>query len=413
MPGCEMLNPAVRLCKASYNLVCILSGFRPPNYFFIKIIHVANLIIKVLSLSAGLVLFSKFGTPNSPMVDVVKSNTDHFVGAFLWFACVTALTMADLVRCVLLAACRWHSKVNRLDMTWHATNGLGIPFLVALVCAQLGVTDVFILMFVVVSGITCSLCELCAEELRTLKTKAPGENIFNRDVVSRVIWTLCILQNVIVFAIIAVSVFPVVLNLNWFPIYSTRFFLLHSVVALLFCLMGVQTTNQVMYSKLENTRKDMRSLLPASATVASNQYEIPISPVIFPVSDLSSKYQQEIDIDADPFDAEVSERVFDHVYEDNPKTDVKSTELVTIRFNETFEIYRRSSCLRGSLYDDGVYVKSLGESGFETDSDGDGTGTRIVTGLSVEWKRYYVTSMFVNILLIASLVDMTGCMQDW
>ena len=414
-----MLNHTVRLCKAIYNLVCILSGFRPPNYFFIKIIHVANLIIKVFALSAGLVLFFHFGTPGSPMSAIVKSKTDHdhFVGAFLWFACVTALTMADLTRCVLLAACRWHSKVCRLDTTWHATNGLGIPFLLALVCAQLGVTDVFLLTCVVVMSITSSLCELCAEELRTLKTKNPGENIFNRTVVMRVIWTLCVLENAILFVIMIVGVFPTIINLNTISIYSTRFFLLHSVVALILCLMVVQTMNQILYSKLANTRKDLRSLLPASTSVASIQYEIPISPIIFPVRTASSAemYLQEIDIDGDPFNVEVSERVYDHVYGvQDSKTPVKSsTDAVTIRFDETHEIYRRSSCIRGSLFEDGFFVKSLGETAIEADSDGDGLGMRSVVGLTVEWKRYYMTNMFINTLLVFSLLDLTDCMQYW
>ena len=139
---------------------------------------------------------------------------------------------------------------------------------------------------------------------------------------------------------------------------------------------------------------------------------IPTIPVRFPAID----DVQEQDSIADPFDVGVSERVFDGLYGGNTilQAEVAATKTI-VSYVDTIQIHRRSSCLRGTVFHDSVPVKQIGECYDDdlivTDSDGDGCGYRRTVGLLVSWRRYYGLNMFINALLVVSLLDMTGILH--
>lgn len=438
-----MIRFLLVLCQTLWYTICVVVGVRHPPYIMINIIHLANLLFRLITISIALVLFPMLGCPNAPTIGHFEKNIDNndthmqtaFDGIFfssgiasvvIWFSAALALTISDMTRCFLIATHRWHTRSNRMDLIWHGNNGVSLPLIVSLVCTQLGTPDLFTLMFVMCTMVIASISELCAEELHILTTRE-HENSNNREIIGNVVWTLCTLQNVNFLVVLMVGIFPVILDairLGSFSIYSVRFLLFIVFTGLFPCLVIVQLSNQRMYVKLSKTRKDERSILPPSTLVTNTHYEIPTSPTRFPPAIdkgcVSEMYEQELDIDGDPFNVEVSERVFNRLYGCASDSDqamdsgLKSSDgVLTVSFTDTIEFHRRSSCLRGTVFSDGVYVKSMGESECTTDSDGDGIGMRKIVGMTVEWRRYYLINIFINALLVLSLMDLTAVVDVW
>jgi hypothetical protein len=92
-----------------------------------------------------------------------------------------------------------------------------------------------------------------------------------------------------------------------------------------------------------------------------------------------------------------------------------------LKFTGTTKLYRRSSCLRGLVLRDGVPIKPMRNAPcipFTNTTHDDhqhhhkhaqSTAQHLVesVALLVEWRRYYLVHMFVNVLVLALLLDMT------
>ncbi|KAJ1465796.1 hypothetical protein T484DRAFT_1757164 [Baffinella frigidus] len=272
-----------------------------------------------------------------------------------------------------------------------------------------------------------------AEELNTL---VHMETVVSNEEVRRtVVWTLRHIHNVNLFVVLLVVVFPSVYEMGvhrQMPALSGKTMLLFLLIGLIVMLIFNQLCTHSLLVELAGTRDDGRSVMPCSSRQNSSEYIPTIPPVQFPPveSARGRRYEQEDDADADPFNVESSERVFNDVYgcESYEDPDVHAVDnkqafrvisvavdKVTVSFTDTIEVHRRSSCLRGTVYSSGVPIRPLGSRppACETDSDGDGVGYRRTVGLLIEWRRCYMLNMVINALLVVSILDMTSVLDPW
>ncbi|KAJ1468606.1 hypothetical protein T484DRAFT_1754984 [Baffinella frigidus] len=421
-----------------------MAGVAHPPTIIVTSIHLVNLLVRLVVLSTGVVTLYTYGWPRSPVLSVMYHSVHDgveddvaplicIVIPVVWCMSVVLLCISDVARCILIATYRWHTLTNGLDLVWFGTTGLALPVLVCCVAAQLGITDLFMLLLLGSCMVVASVCELCAEELNTL---VHMETVVSNEEVRRtVVWTLRHIHNVNLFVVLLVAVFPSVYEMGvhqQMPALSGKTMLLFLLIGLIVMLIFNQLCTHSLLVELAATRDDGRSVMPCSSRQNSSEYIPTIPPVQFPPveSARGRRYEQEDDADADPFNVESSERIFNDVYgcESYEDPDVHAVDnkrafrvisvnadKVTVSFTDTIKVHHRSSCLRGTVYSSGVPIRPLGSRtpACETDSDGDGVGYRRTVGLLIEWRRCYMLNMVINALLVVSIVDMTSVLDPW
>jgi hypothetical protein len=392
-------------CANAIHGLSIVSGVSYPPVFAATAIHIMNPIIRIILFCMGVATFWVYGAPISPGLVLINdyrsnNNNDHYVShpvprgtrfpSILWCVIVLSLSIADIVRCVLVLSHRWHAIHNRLDMGWFGTTGMAIPLLIGLVAVQLGTEEIFtVTLLVVLTGIA-SICELSAEELCTMtKSETQPDNDEIRRVV---VCTLRCLHTITLFSVLLIGGFQFLLEMVYHEDQTSlvaKSVLMVLFASLIIILTTTQFCNDILCIRLAGTRRDRCSMLPSSTNKTNCMSQQPRVPPI--------RYESENEHginstdDFDPFNVEASEKMFDALY--GCHIHVKKGPVQKVG--------------PGSL------LSRIIQNGPQIDTDGDGNGTRKKVGLLIEWRRYYIVNMIINALLVVSLLCMTDLLDTW
>jgi hypothetical protein len=128
----------------------------------------------------------------------------------------------------------------------------------------------------------------------------------------------------------------------------------------------------------------------------------------------------------EPLEPQTSEQLFNslygcHMYKNDPSADVvhiidHDHKLITVKLSEDFnmysQLYSTDGIARNGVLANGVHMAQMGAAPhlFHNYIDEDGSITRKMIGVLTEWRRYYILNLFIDAILLASLLNITDVM---
>jgi hypothetical protein len=306
----------------------------------------------------------------------------------IWSMILLTMIIIDLVRLRHILAGRFYSHTNHLDLTWHAVSTFTIPPLITCTALQLGVDDLYMIVIILVCALFAGVCDIFGEELFLLYTK----EFYLEQETLRTDLTLTMgnMYILLITTSLLVTTFPTLFK----PVpqdYSTpllHWLLIFFMFKLVILLISVQLSNHRLYKMLQKTRSDHRGLLAPMITNENfvgklNNYHGMIQTekgVSCGWNKTRHQHIKSTEEVPDPFDVDTSEKVFNQIY---------GCHL----YNEYYIDTSVSGCNNLVTF---------------TDRDGDGNGTQCMVGMLVEWRRHYLLSMIINMMLVCILLQLTG-----
>ncbi|KAJ1465630.1 hypothetical protein T484DRAFT_1757277 [Baffinella frigidus] len=400
-------------------------------------------------LAFGILLFSVVGHPSTPGGEIqeyghsvwaittgvpwgITTNGGHSYGPFVWVTAVVGLLVSDVIRCVLIVTDRWHSNKNHQDMTWSLISTTSIPLVFAMTTVTLGHDDTCLLICTFYMVMIAGVCGATVEQIRSLVNTDTIPGIHDTVMV-----VLRLAHDVLITVITQVAWMPLLYHIvdQTQSVQPEDLVAASTLSGLAMILMFTQYRcsrlcsifEKTWHSKHSTTEWSMVStqpIIPQSnyrfeAAIVVQPFEVTdhtttsgqsgkvktITPIAGPETLFKTLYGCHAD------DKSISADAVHITDQDN--------QIVTVNLTEDFNMYnqlhnqrmqKNRSDIGSTGAPKGMHVAFLGvgEHLFHTYLDEDGHLTRQMIGHLTEWRRYYLTNILINALLVINLFAMTG-----
>ena len=393
-----------------------------PTEEFVLFVHVLNLITRLSIIAMGVVItgffpqsyapiipgitmppyiFSDWNTmrvyewndEELPQVRMITDPENPAVVIFFGFI-VFSLFSNDLFRCGLMMRHEWNSCDNQIDFWWYVMGFVSIPGVFTFTALSLGTHDVVTLLLIGFLTFTSSVAAAVKELLRSLVNTetTPFMKI-------TAMWFLQMIHDLSLFVAMIVTLLPFMYNLVHAIEGISAFDFANAIVfeLLFISIVITQYSYDVRCSILEQRWPSHRAVvlwgLPRQDNISGDK--IYTAEAVFPRLKVADKKDagEGVDDFADPFCVETSEELYDKIYFGCHKYHIETESEHRSRQMELSPI--------GS-----------GSSTFHKYTDEVGQMSRQLIGLLVEWRRYYMINLFINCLLVLSMLNMSGFFTD-
>jgi hypothetical protein len=385
------------------HFAAVVAAITHPPEVYIEIAHNVNTLVHLTLLALWLTASFTVGFPAAPVEVYVQRNTyddtgkpiisvyGNKVAPIAWLVVIGLLLWCDVsrLRSTVFRVVPKHD--NRIDVRWHTTMLMVVPIMMGLVLPIVGdYTDTLIWMYVMSFLHFSVLLSYVAEELQALivSTEAPpGPHDTRRDLIWVIVYLHSITMYIAALSIVSAVLknsYPVVTGIGQTPAGPYMVQTVIAVLAILFlCAIAVlEICNHLLYNRLHRLRPDRCNIMPFSP---QDRHD-PKNALAVPLLDSSytSSFGYRIEEPTKPhiviptaLDMSTTETHFDkhwvsHVHGPSPIPNPEMNISIFEATDEEFELARRQ------------------------------------VGLLVQWRRYYVLSPMINMLLIATLYEMTG-----
>jgi len=462
-----MTQPADGVYSRVIHGICVLCGITHATPYVIRVLHFWNLLSRMALLCTGIVSFSTnthlcvsglvISPYNSSSWGTLK-HTDWVQGTLpsmqsvagpgnivvvaLWFTCVICFVVNDGLRCALVYRGTWFTHENHMDMSWSTLTCTAIPLLFACGAVQLGTRDVFVLGTVVFITLVSGLCGAITEHLRTLVNPYAIEGFSDN-----VLWILRVTQDLTLIIAAQLVTIPFVMNSMDLDHHMSTYDIVTSLLftGLTYALTITCYRHHRLCSIFEQTWPTRCSMSPwGSNTVvvenaavprlqSTDEHFYPSPYAVTPLPFNGKKPSKPIPFNGKPSKSvgpinvvstcETPEETFNKLYGchlwHSDSADIvhivdQDHRVVTVQLTEDFNMYNQLhepvSIARCGVLANGLHIANLGAAPqiFHTHIDEDGTNTRMMIGLLTEWRRYYIVNIFIDAVLLSSLLDMTN-----
>jgi hypothetical protein len=445
-----------RSYASALQFVCVITGVTHAPEYIMKLMHIVNLLARLVLLSVAVALVETRGCPCAPGVAVEPyqesdwddlTQTDWVNGTLpgmkmilrpgnaviitLWFSIVAYLITTDTLRCLLVLNGTWYSRENHADMVWSILSCMIIPLLFSLVAVQLGTHDALTTTLVAFIACTSGICGAISEHMRTLinpqNTKGMSDTV---------LWMLRVAQEMMIVVATNVTLIPMLSNLMYHgadPSSTARIVLSALFSGFVYTLAITNYRHNRLCSIFEETWLQKTSMVPWGVDTGLSNKDSPLqsgescAPHAFPGMYTTTKLPTTSeDGTYDPFDPQTSEEAFNqlygcHIYRSDPSASIihivdQDHKVTSVELKESFNMYNQlysaEAISRDGVLASGAHFAQVGAPSqlFHAHIDHDGSITRKMIGVLTEWRRYYLVNAFINALLFTSLLNITGVM---
>jgi hypothetical protein len=356
-------------------------GVRPPSSFFQRQIHLFNLLTRCALLCIGSTLLYTQGVRcvpgivSQPYMKHLWVNATHMdwnmnrlpplqtlaapnnaLMVIVWYSVVLCLFICDFFRCALMSSNNWSAGANQIDMSWVAITWSAIPLLFAIVAVLLGTRDGSIILLIIALTCFSGICGFVVESLRSVVN--PHTIV---GMTRSVLYLLRLAQEGLFLLAGEVVLIPFIFNL----VHDNETIdIVTIVVASLFgCLLVVMLITTYQYNSMCNR---FEQAWPTQHSILSWD----VHPLI-PSSQDRADAIHENDVVVVPSDSTL---------------DYSITRVDLVYASEFHEIPFKPTPLAKDDY----------------------TGSRATIGQLNEWRRYYMINTFFDMILIISILIITG-----
>jgi hypothetical protein len=454
---------AQRIYAGALHLICILTTITHAPRNVITTMHFANMSQRFALFCIGVCVFARTEYFHSSGIVIqeygysawetttgqqwrygdipgakIVAQPGNIFAPVLWMTIVTTLLLYDLIRGILIMRGRWNANTNHQDLTWTMTSSLSIPLLFISTALALGHKDVSVLILIFVLAMFSGVCSAIVEEMRTLVNT---ENILG---LPGCVLLVRITHDVLITLAAQVTCMPFVYNSinSEEDVSPTKILTAFTIGGLVLVLTSTQYRynrlcsifEQTWPSKCSTTKwgaMSMRSTNPQRTILQSN-FAYPDDIVVQPkelahhttVRDQSGKVKKITPTEG----PEASFKTLYGCHMDNESISAdevyitgQDNKIVTVKLTDDFNMYNQLHNPRvpqdhadlDTMYGrapKGMHVAYIGVGAhvFHTYLDEDGHITRQMIGHLTEWRRYYLTNILINTLLVSNLFAMTG-----
>jgi hypothetical protein len=366
------------------HILLISIGVRSPSVFFQRSIHLINVLKRWALLCVGSTLIFSQGIQCVPglvsqpymahlwtnttgddwkynrlpgLQTVVAPGDAHIV--IVWYSVVICLFICDLFRCVLVFSNKWFTEANHLDMSWVAISWTVTPALFASIAMLLDTHDLLVICLIFTLTACSGMCGFIIESLRC--TVNPHTIV---GMPQNLLYTLRVAEDGLLLVAAEIVLIPFTVNLiHNNGVGNTA----HLLMALLF--IGLTFTMWMTTYQHNSMCNRFERRWPGQTSLISWDTPWPIV--------------------SDPCETD----------------EIQARDVVVIPDSDTTEY----SIVRVDLvYDTDCNITPSKPLDFVKHGC---MGSRAGIGQLTEWRRYYIVSSFFDMLLLFSILMMTGVVE--
>lgn len=409
------------------HVISVLVGVSAPPEAYLEPLHVMNTSIHVVLLALWVLASVTIGFPFAPVARTLKEangktevlTEESRIIPVAWIWLVMFLLGCDVSRMRTFLSVSFPKRDNRVDMRWHSTLAMVMPILICIVVTMTGPQDVVTLIHLMALMCVANIFSLSAEELQGLiiSTSVQGPHDVRIDLISLLSTSsiVCLIFGAVPLINTCVRGFIEFGGGN-----AVNDGMTMTVLQLVMSLMAsifvgshilVQICNHAMYNKLHTMRPDRCNLLP----FYSDDRHDPVRDEPVPhVSDVEQF--PVVKFPTTRPDYMVTSSVS---YKSGNEAGSSTTSHPVLH-----EPIERALVVPVDTANEKYYVTPVGPCNFPSTIIPDHCNEPVVylsdtefeiyrkhVGVLVRWRRFYVLSQMMNILLFMILVDMTGFLQ--